>query len=632
MAMSPEQIREARRELARFKTEFRSVAKYTERAGRDSAGKFGRSFKTVARSALAEFGRGVMAGLGERWVASWGKKGSDSGKNFSKRFKRSAQQSLKAQGGGTGLLKRGLGALNLSTLGVVGAAALAATFVSQFRSGLEAAMEQEQLEISLDSLSADGGGGKRIFESLRRDALRTGTDVADMAGNVRKMMAQGMGEAEALKLSKAMLDIAGATGLTSSELALLGNALSQVKGKGQAAMEELRGQIAEKGVPIFEALRQRFNAEDVGEVFDMIKKGKVTADDVIQTFSNLEGPFARFAGAADRMGKTGLGLFGRLKQQVIDLKREFAAEILPELKPVLEDAIGLVGRLKGQAKEFGERLGEALGFLRAMTQELSLGEMLQLAGLQLKKQILAAMDEGWRGANAIHKLFTGDEFGDAMERAALRFKKTMLEGVAEVLEALGSEQNKEHPLAFLIKPGGALKKGAELLGMNPADFLNQRAEQIRERIDGLGSGSAGNPANLMERFLAELASQPSRFGLSADDEAEMNRLMQRIRNRQAQNGAGETGPTPSPATGSSETPSTGARGPFDPTAVLGSGLAGAINKIAGGASVVIMDKQLQVQKKTQQAAERTAKAAEALVKNSNPRRNRNLPQRAELVL
>lgn len=632
MAMSPEQIREARRELARFKSEFQSVAKYTERAGRDSARKFGRNFKTVAKSALAEFGRGVMHGLGEKWVASWGKKGSASGKNFSKRFKRSAQQSLKAQGGGTGLLKRGLGSLNLSTLGVVGGAALAATVVAQFRSGLDAAMEQERLVISLDSLSADGAGGGRIFQSLRRDALRTGTDVADMAGNVRKMMAQGMGEAEALKLSKAMLDIAGATGLTSSELALLGNALSQVKGKGQAAMEELRGQIAEKGVPIFEALRQRFNAENVGEVFDMIKKGQVTADDVIQTFSNLEGPFARFAGAADRMGKTGLGLFGRLRQHLVDLKREFAAEVLPELKPVLEDAIGLVGRLKDQAKEFGQRIGDALGFLRAMTQELSLGEMLKLAGLQLKQQILSAMDAGWRGANAIHQLFIGDEFGDAMERAALRFKKTMLEGVAEVLDALGSEQKKDHPLAFLIKPGGILKKGAEALGMNPTDFLNRRAEQIRERIDGLGSGSAGNPANLMERFLAEMEKQPGRFELSMGDQKEMERLIQKIRNRQAQNGSDESAPTPPPSAGGGAAGAAASRGPFDPTAVLGSGLAGAINKIAGGASVVIMDKQLQVQKKTQQAADRTAKAVETLVKNSNPRRNRNTLSSAKLVL
>lgn len=632
MAMSPEQIREARKELAKFKTAFEKVSGFAKKTGKSAAKGFAKNFKSIAVFTLTEFARGALPAMGQRWVESWGKSGSKSGKKYSKNFKRTAVRELKADGGGTKLVKSGLGPINLKGLTIVGAAALAAGFAAQFRSGLKAAMEQEQLEISLDSLSAGGAGGARIFQSLRRDALRTGTDVADMAGNVRKMMAQGMGEAEALKLSKAMLDIAGATGLTSAELSLLGNALSQVKGKGQAAMEELRGQIAEKGVPIFEALRQRFQAEDVGQVFDMIQKGQVTADDVIQTFSNLEGPFARFAGAADRMGKTGLGLFGRLRQHLVDLKREFAGEVLPELKPVLEDAIGLVGRLKDQAKEFGQRIGDALGFLRAMTQELSLGEMLKLAGLQLKKQILSAMDAGWKAANAIYQVFAGDELGNAMEKAALRFKKTMLEGVVEVINAFAATgKKKNHPLEFLITPGGMLQKGAESLGLGYNQFLQGKAAQVQSRIDSLGAGSAKNPRPIMENILNAMENQPSRFGLSEKQEAERKRLYERIQNRRDANSLASEEPSTAPGSPGGAT-SPRARGPFDPTAVLGSGLAGAINKIAGGASVVIMDKQLQVQKKTQQAADRTAKAVETLVKNSNPRRNRNTLSSAKLVL
>jgi hypothetical protein len=403
--VTAEEINAARRSLTAFRGEFQRFTGWAGNAGRAAAKSFGKNFKSIAVFTLTELARGALPAIGARIVENWGKTGTKAGKSFGKRAKKAAtdeMQSFSAKmGGGASLDLKNF-------LKITGATALAAMIYQEVKSSFDAAIEQERITISLDALSVDGTGGSRIFEALRGDALRTGIDVSSQAGIVQKMMAQGIDESGALALNRAMLDIAGGTGLTTAEVELLGNALAQVKGKGQAALEELRGQIAEKGVPIFEALRQRFNADTVGEVFDAISAGKVTADDVLDTFKNLEGPFARFLGASDRLGQTGGGLINRLKQEAEDLKRVFAAEVMPELKPALEYAIGLIQRMKEGAKEFGTELANALGYAQAAFESLSLGEMLQMAGLALKEKLLEAFDAGQRGAAALFAAMRDD--------------------------------------------------------------------------------------------------------------------------------------------------------------------------------------------------------------------------------
>ena len=604
----------ARRSLTAFRGEFQRFTGWAGNAGRAAAKSFGKNFKSIAVFTITELARGALPAIGARIVENWGKTGTKAGKSFGKRAKKAAtdeMQSFSAKMGGG--VKWNLGALP-----IVGAAALAAVAASQVKSAFDAAIEQERITISLDALTVDGAGGSRLFEALRGDALRTGIDVSSQAGIVQKMMAQGIDETGALALNRAMLDIAGGTGLTTAEVELLGTALSQIKGKGVAAMEELRGQIAEKGVPIFEALRQRFNADTIAEVFDAISAGKVTADDVLDTFKNLEGPFARFLGASDRLGQTGGGLINRLKQEAEDLKRVFAAEVMPELKPALEYAIGLIQRMKDGAKEFGTELANAIGYAQAAFESLSLGEMLQLAGLALKEKLLEAFDAGQRGAAALFAAMRDDTFGNMLERSALRFKEIMLQGAAEIAEAMAAGA------------GGKTRVALE----NAANFARGSADVAAAQREDLEAQKKGGFGDFWARLQKEFKDAPSMFGLSEKDQSTISSLLAKIETRREQNLAGREPDAPVVAPAGQG--GGGTKAPFDPTGMLAGGLANAISKITGGGDI-LLSKQLAEQSATRNAAEktaaeakRTADAVEKLVTQTNPRRNR-APQ-AQLVL
>lgn len=617
--MTAAEINEARRSLSAFRAELAAFNGWSGNAGQSGGRSFGKNFKSVATFALKEFSTGVLQSVGWRIVENWGKTGTNAGRNFGKRTKKAAADELKSLSSSMG----GAG-VNLSNfLKITGVAALAGLMVSELKSSFETAFEQERITISMNALSADGAGGGRIFEAIRAEALRTGIEISAQASTIQKMMAQGIGEGDALALNKSMLDIAGGTGLTTNEVELLGTALAQVKGKGVAAMEELRGQIAEKGVPIFEALRQRFGMDSVKEVFDAVAAGKVTADDVLNTFRDLEGPFARFLGASDRLGQTGGGLVSRLKQEALDLKRVFMEDVMPELKPTLEFAIGLIQRMKAGAKEFGAELANALGFIQAAMESLSLQEMLQLAGLALKKQIMEAVDLGTRGLAAmITVLGADDTFVKMMQRAALEFKSAMLLAISEILHSLEAALPQGSRIGLAA---GAAGNQAMVRGYIAADDASRLTE-----------GGAKSITEIIREIRAEFAKTPKGEGLSASDGNLMEWLESKIRVQRESNLAARENEQAIVAPGGTASGG-GSKGPFDPTAMVAGGLANAISKITGGGDI-LLTKQLQTQEDTRVAAEATAKAAQAtaagvdkLVANTTPRRG-GRESRARLTL
>lgn len=634
--MTAAEIQAARRQLSSFRAEFARVSGWALAQGQRAGRVFGQRFRSAAMFGIRELAKGALQGIGQRIVEGWGNTGAKSGRAFARRM-RQAQKAhsaamVKSAASGFGMR------LNLGAMPIVGAAALTALVVGQVRKALDNAFEQERIQISLDALSADGEGGKRIFQSIRQEALKTGIAVSSQASTIQKLMAQGMDEEAALKLNRALLDIAGGTGLATHEVALLGTALAQIKGKGVAAMEELRGQIAEKGVPVFEALRQRFGMEDVSQVFEAVSRGKISADEVLETFKNLEGPFARFIGAAERMGKTGGGMFARIKQQAMDLRRVFMENVVPEMKPMLESVISRMEALKSQAQEWGTALGNAIGTAKAALESLSLQEMMQLAGLTLKRELLAALDAARLKAVGMLQFFEDGSFERHLENAAMTFKRVMLEGALEVVDALSAfaPENKARSARDLMKgmlfsPLGMPKELLTQLKSPAAAALWDKINAARGSLgDSIaGSVSRARPSSLSE-FLAGIDS-----GMSDADRYEMERLMQKIQmQRDATLAArGPEAPivAPAPVGGG------GNKGAFDPVGLLAGGLANAISRITGGGDI-ILSKQLATQEgtlraseKTAKAAERTAKAVEQLAKNAHPR-NRDSLTSARLVL
>lgn len=650
--MNAGEIREARRELKRFEKELRQVVRETERSGKDAASEFGSAFKKELNSvdqAAKRKGKTAASGFGKAFKAVakeaalsaakgffeqaggalWNKlasrKGKEAGKSFSKSFKGSASSGIKAGGGLKALFG---GPLALGMMGVVGAGALAGAAVSQFKGAMEQAIEQEQLTVSFDALSEDGEGGGRIFQTLREEALRTGADIADMADNVRKMMANGMDEAGAIKLNASLLDIGGATGMASHEIGLLGNALAQVAGKGVAQMEELRGQIGEKGVPVFEALREAMDLPDLNTLFGEISAGNVSAEKLLSVFQNMEGPFSRFAGGADRLGGTLGGLLARMKQEFLDVKREFAEDLAPELKPFLEDILGKIRSMKESAAGFGAALGKVIGTARAVVSSLSFTEMFQLAGLELKRGLIVALNAGAKGAQAMMAILQGDKFATMMEQAALRFRQAMMNGLRDIFTALQDAANPDGPklsgfqlAAASVVPGYAIAKRKELkntvggqLGGKMAGVFQNFSSALEKQVKSLDNVEQPSGKDIGKQFVDEFKNASDLMGLSDEDKNILDGLHSKIAERRANDLAERDkkeekpeAPEESKSSGGSSEEKEAFSG-----GIVAGGVANALSRLSGGPNTILMGKQLKAQEATTEAVDKNTEETKKL--------------------
>lgn len=606
-----QQIRQARSELRSLN---RDLDRFTDRAreaGDKGGQSFGKKFKAAAVAGVREMAKGAASQLGASLVQKFFERGESGGRGFGRGFKRAAKRELDTAAaeiapsvGGGGMsagIWKGV-AIGAAVVGIAAGKTLIAS--------IKEAMGQESLTLSLNALQPGRGGD--LFNAFRADALRTGMDIEDMAGNVRKFLALGFDEKGAMKLNRAILDVAGGMGLTQEDAKGLGMALAQISAKGTAAMEELRGQIAERGIPIFELLATKLGVGQA-ELMKMIAAGKVSADTVIDAFSNMEGPLAKFSGGADRLGQSGAGMVARIKQQLIDLLRVGGESILPELKPALEDAIGLIERMKEGAAQFGQKIAEGIGYVRATLQELSMGEIFQLAGLALKNAFLEALDVLARGTSAIFASLQREDFTTSLEQrlrdAASVFKIEMLGAVEAVLRALSDDS----PMGDRFAIGASAVAQARMRAM-----FDQEDEQARR-----GAITADPLAILKQEF----GKAKSIFGLSAEDQGAMDDLLARIQDRRDTNVAAQsTGAAPAvPVAGPvAATPKAAAP---DPRALLGGGIANALSLLGGGGSTVILQKQVDLATQTNRKIDETNRRLDEIAKNTKPQ-----PQRGPISM
>jgi tape measure domain-containing protein len=272
------------------------------------------------------------------------------------------------------------------------AAYRAAKIIAQ---GIALAGEHEKLQMRFEILTGSRGAGNRALNELREDALKTGVTLEDMADNVGKFMAFGFDPDKAMKLNKGILDVGGSVGLSTRDMKLLGVALSQVAAKGVASMEELRQQIAEKGIPIFKALEQQLGVTGA-ELSVMIQEGKVGADVVLDMFTQVpdgQGPFARFAGGAEKMGRTLPGIVSRMKTAWTEFLRVLGNPLVDALKPAMEAALKAMEGLVPLGARFGQALADAVSEVTAIGMVLSslsweqFGNLFKLAFIIAIKEI-----------------------------------------------------------------------------------------------------------------------------------------------------------------------------------------------------------------------------------------------------
>jgi tape measure domain-containing protein len=288
------------------------------------------------------------------------------------------------------------GGLLAPLLGIAGVAGSIMLLKSQLAGGFDLAGEIERTGVALTALTGSAPEAARVMDEMRRTWLATGTDIAEQSGTIRKFIALGFSTDDAMKLQKNILDVAGAVGLTSAEAGQLGSALAQVQAKGIVSMEELRQQIAEKGIPVFDLLSKKLGVTQ-GELMKLVGEGKVPAESLLSIFLNMEGALGKFSGGATRMGMTFTGLVARMQGAWALLRAEFIAPIADSLKPILDAGIAKLETFKEAFNTAGKAIGEVILGTFALIQGGRFREVLA-AGFDVA--ILGAIDLLMRGVKA----------------------------------------------------------------------------------------------------------------------------------------------------------------------------------------------------------------------------------------
>ena len=453
-----------------------------------------------------------------------------------KKAKGSVQSSFKGGGSGksagaavgggivTGILGTAV-AVSAAMVAVVGGAALGAALIASKRiaEGVKKGAEEEKFQMRFEVLSGSRGAGNRLLAELREDSMRTGVELKNMAGSVGKFMALGFNTDEALKLNKGILDVGGSVGLTAQEMNLLGVALTQVKAKGVASMEELRQQIGEKAVPIFEGLQTTLGV-DSSELTKMIQEGKVSADIVMDMFMGIadgEGALGQFSGGADKMASTLIGSFDRLKRGWDEFLRVFGNPVVDALKPILDTAIDLMDRLIEEAEGLGVKVAKMTTFAIAFVKILSSMDFDGLSDLFFTAMTFAAkkvrnflfkvlvgvfqgavrvLMEGIVNAVTLLSIIAKPEFWSGLtwvfQSIAMKFGETIMNFIADAVDEFPSV------MGFLTsKTSEELKAKANGMGADSKEFGKNASEELKPFAEQMENRMKDAYANAGKAFM-----------------------------------------------------------------------------------------------------------------------------------
>jgi tape measure domain-containing protein len=464
---------------------------------------------------------------------------------------------------------------------------------------LSEGMQMEGLVMAFNALSADGNGGLRVFREMEKQALKTGVAIDSQSGSLRKLMAMGLDENKALALNRSFLDIGGAIGATTQEIGLIGTAVAQVYSKQTAQMEELRGQLGERGVPIMAALQKSLGMESPDELFKAIKAGAVTGDQVVDVFLKMAGPFDKLRGGADRGALTLSGMFARLSQEAKAFKRIIGAELIPVLKPHIQAALDRMKALRETTRDivhlikdgFAD-LGKA-GMLDLLRDGLTLA--FQYALNQLVKGLFGVasalgtyIGEAFKNSLTIFQILTRADFWkgmkDGLEWAARGFGNVMYEVLANLMESLSG----------LRVIGKDFAEAGANIRQNKRDSLSTQADQEKSIRDLLVNRIGETSRNVVDSFKDGVANAPEVFENLEELLADLEQRLANIKRTERERltpapavknapGAGKPGDSPEVATVS----------PPEKLAAAGI-VASSMARIGGGGRVAGLDTQTKI--------------------------------------
>lgn len=234
--------------------------------------------------------------------------GKKTGKNFSKGFSSGASKALDGIKG------------KLISLGAI-AAGVFATSVA-----VRAAADFEKIQTRLETLTGSAAAAGVVFDELKTLSASTPFQLGDIANASAKLISFGFSAGTVADQIKEIGEVAAGSGADLGELSLI---FGQIQAQGKLSGERLL-QLQERAIPIGPAIAKSMKVAE-SSVRDLVKEGKVTADEFQKAFTSMTTDGGIFAGSLEKQSKTLSGVFSTLS----DNAKIFSSELGNALSPTL---------------------------------------------------------------------------------------------------------------------------------------------------------------------------------------------------------------------------------------------------------------------------------------------------------
>jgi tape measure domain-containing protein len=296
--------------------------------------------------------------------------------------------------GGAAALQKGFSVAGTAFKASIGAAmAGGAAAVGVGMKAVTAAADFEQTKVAFTTLIGDAAKAEQTLGKLRELGAKTPFEFPELADAGRKLIAFGESADSVPETLRRIGDVSAGVQAPVNEIAEL---YGKARVQGRLFAEDIN-QLTGRGIPIIQELAKQFGVSD-SEVKKLVESGQVGFPAIERAFISMTSQGGKFAGMMEAQGKTTAGLFSTLKDSINEVFLTLGQPINDAIRPLVEQAIGLVQKLTPLATEAGQRVKEAVMFVIAAFKS---GQLLDLvsSGMKLAFAVgVNALVNGFRAA------------------------------------------------------------------------------------------------------------------------------------------------------------------------------------------------------------------------------------------
>lgn len=225
----------------------------------------------------------------------------------------------------------------MKTVGTAGAIAFG-SLAFMTKGIIAAGANFEQTQIAFETMLGSAQTAKKVLADLSKFAQQTPFELPQLEEASKRLLAYGTTADDLIPTLQMLGDISAGVGMDKLPQLIL--AFGQVQAATKLTGAELR-QFSEAGVPLLGALAAELGKTEA-EIVEMVSDGAIGFDTMKAALAGLSGEGGKFFNLMDKQSQSLGGLWSNLKDQITFTARAIGEQLLPYLKPLVEQMIGWV--------------------------------------------------------------------------------------------------------------------------------------------------------------------------------------------------------------------------------------------------------------------------------------------------